>query len=191
MRRPRVADSRIPYNVARRATDGPGSAPGSHAIGDETRRIAEAFLATSPWLGNVSWGERIIGNDAEYLYDLRGELPHGAEPGEGQRWSWTVTFTDPSGQEQTLGHESVLNGVRELIYGKEPSGVASFRILSIRQWFTEPADERRSLKLTGSDSSRICQQALYGHQVFSTEDDMLGGKRLDFFEDQRNPAAET
>lgn len=60
-------------------------------------------------------------------------------------------------------------------------------MLRIRQWFTEPVAERRKFDLGPSDSSRICQQALYGRQVFSTGDDLFGSKKLDFFEDQRPP----
>ena len=56
------------------------------------------------------------------------------------------------------------------------------RLFRMRQWFTEPVAERRDLG--ASDSSRICQQALYGRQVFSTGDGLFG-KKLDFFEDQR------
>jgi hypothetical protein len=56
--------------------------------------------------------------------------------------------------------------------------------MKIRQWFTEPAAERRKLDLGASDSSRICQQALYGRQVFSTDDDRVFGK-FDLFEGQR------
>lgn len=55
----------------------------------------------------------------------------------------------------------------------------------MKQWFTEPVAERRRLELGVSDSSRICQQALYGRQIFSTEDDLLGLSQPDFFSDQR------
>jgi hypothetical protein len=106
-------------------------------------------------------------------------------PSRRQRWSWSVTFTDPSGQHKTLTHELVLEGVRGLIFGEKPTGAAGLRLLRVTQWFTEPVAERRRLDLGASDSSRICQQALYGRMIFSTEDDHLGLSKPDFFSDQR------
>jgi hypothetical protein len=38
---------------------------------------------------------------------------------EGQKWSWSVTFADPSGETKNLTHEFVLQGLRGLIYGDE------------------------------------------------------------------------
>ena len=184
--RRRMAQTGEPYNVARRAVE-TASGPGSHLIGDEeTRRIAEGFLAASSWLGSVTWQDIAAGPGAEYLAEWDGTFdPEKIELGDGQRWSWSVTFTDPSGQQKTLSHESVLEGVRGLVFGKELTGPDELRLLRVKQWFTEPAAERRDLELGASDSSRICQQALYGRQVFSTEDDRLGLGKLDFFEDQR------
>ena len=74
--------------------------------------------------------------------------------------------------------------MRALIFGEEPSGINGFRLLRVKQWFTEPAADRRKLDLGASDSSRICQQALYGRQVFRTDDDHVFGK-FDLFEGQR------
>lgn len=184
--RQRMAQTGEPYNVARRAVE---DAPESHLIGDdETRRIAEGFLDASPWLGNVTRRDIVVGPGAEYLAWTDGTFnPEKIELGDGQRWSWAVTFTDPSGQQKTLTHESVLDGVRALVFGEDGTGADVLRLLRIRQWFTEPAAERRKLDLGASDSSRICQQALYGRQVFSTDDDRLGLRKLDFFEDQRPP----
>lgn len=177
------------YNVARRAVE-TASGPGSHLIGDEeTRRIAESFLAaSSSWLVSVTWQDIVAGPDAGYLAGWDGTFdPEKIELGDGQRWSWSVTFTDPSGQQKTLSHETVLQGVRALVFGEDGPGSDGLRLLRIRQWFTEPAAERRKLNLGASDSSRICQQALYGRQVFSTDDDRRAFGKLDFFEDQRPP----
>jgi len=186
--RQRMAQTGEPYNVARRSIE-TAPAPESHLIGDdETRRITESFLAASPWLGNVTRQDIAAGPGAEYLAGFDGTFnPEKAELGDGQRWSWSVTFTDPSGQQKTLSHETVLEGIRALVFGENPSGADGVRLLRIRQWFTEPVAERRKLDIGASDSSRICQQALYGRQVFSTEDDLFGSKKLDFFEDQRPP----
>jgi hypothetical protein len=186
--RQRMAQTGEPYNVARRAVENaPG--PESHLIGDEeTRRIAESFFAASPWLGNVIRQDIVAGPGAEYLAGFDGTFdPEKIELGDGQRWSWSVTFTDPSGQQKTLSHESVLEGVRALVFGEDLPGADGVRLLRIRQWFTEPVAERRKLDLGPGDSSRICQQALYGRQVFSTGDGLFGSKKLDFFEDQRPP----
>lgn len=174
------------YNVARRSIE---NTPESHLIDDEeTRHIAEGFLAASGWLGNVTWHDIVAGPDAEYLAGFDGMFnPEKIELGDGQRWSWSVTFTDPSGQQKTLSHESVLEGVRALVFAENLPGADGLRLLRIRQWFTEPTAERRKLDLGPEDSSRICQQALYGHQVFRTHDDLFGSKKLDLFEDQRPP----
>lgn len=115
-----MAQTGEPYNVARRAVE---NAPESHLIGDEeTQRIAESFLAASPWLGNVTRQDIVAGQDAEYLAGFDGTFnPKKIELRDGQRWSWSVTFTDPSGQQKTLSHESVLEGVRALVFGGEPA----------------------------------------------------------------------
>jgi len=129
----------------------------------------------------------VAGPGAEYKADVWDGTfdPEKIELGDGQRWSWSVTFTDPSGQQKTLSHETVLQGVRALVFGEDGPGADGLRLLRIRQWFTEPAAERRKLDLGVSDSSRICQQALYGRQVFKTDDDSRAFGKLDFFEDQR------
>ena len=126
------------------------------------------------------------GPDAEYLAGFDGTFnPEKIELDDGQRWSRSVTFTDPSGQQKTLSHETVLEGIRgDSVFGEDLPGADGFRLFRVRQWFTEPVAERRKLDLGASDSSRICQQALYGRQVFSTGDGLFG-KKLDFFEDQR------
>jgi hypothetical protein len=187
--RRRMAQTGERYNVARRSIEtAPG--PGTHLISDEeTRRIAESFLtASSSWLGSVTWQDIVAGPGAGYLAGWDGTFdPEKIELGDGQRWSWSVTFTDPSGQQKTLEHETVLQGVRALVFGEDGSGGDGFRLLRIRQWFTEPAAERRKLDLGASDSSRVCQQALYGRQVFKTDDDRRAFGKLDFFEDQRPP----
>lgn len=106
--RQRMAQTGERYNVARRSIE-TASAPESHLIGDEeTRRIAESFLAASPWLGNVTWQDIVVGPGAEYLAGFDGAVNPKVELGDGQCWSWCVTFTDPSGQQKTLSHESVL-----------------------------------------------------------------------------------
>ena len=185
--RQRMAQTGERYNVARRAVEtAPG--PGTHLIGDEeTRRIAESFLtASSSWLGNLTWQNIVAGPGAEYLAEMDGTFDPATELRDGQRWSWSVTFTDPSGQQKTLSHDTVLQGVRDLVFGEDGPGADGLRRSRIRQWFTEPAAERRNLDLGAGDSSRICQQALYGRQVFRTDDDRAFGK-LDYFEDQRPP----
>jgi len=185
--RMRMAQSGEPYNVARRAVENV-TPPESHLIGDEeTRRIAESFLtASSSWLGNVTWQDIVAGPDAEYLAGSNGTLdPKKTELGQGQRWSWSVAFTDPSGQQKVLSHEIVLQGICALVFGEDGPGADGVRRTRIRQWFTEPAVERRKLDLGASDSSRICQQALYGRQVFRTDDEHRAFGKFDLFEDQR------
>ena len=188
--RRRMAQTGERYNVARRSIE-TAPDPRAHLIGDEeTRRIAESFLtASSSWLGSVTWQDIVAGPGAEYQADVWDGTfdPEKIELGDGQRWSWSVTFTDPSDQQKTLSHETVLRGVRALVFGEDEPGADEFRLLRIRQWFTEPAAERRKLDLGASDSSRICQQALYGRQVFKTDDDRRAFGKLDFFEDQRPP----
>jgi hypothetical protein len=191
--RRRMAHTGERYNVARRSVE-TASGPGSHLIRDEeTQRIAESFLtASSSWLGNVTWKDIVIGADAEYLAGWDGIFdPETTELSDGDRWSWSVAFTDPSGQQKTLSHETVLQGVRALVFGEDGPGAEGLRRLLIRQWFTEPATERRTLTLGASDSSRICQQALYGRQVFSTDDDHRAFGKPDYFEDQRPPREDT
>jgi hypothetical protein len=98
------------------------SAPGSHLIGnEETRRIAESFLtASSSWLGNVTWQDIVAGPDAGYLAGWDGRFdPEKIDLSDGQRWSWSVIFTDPSGQQKTLSHETVLQGVRALVFWED------------------------------------------------------------------------
>lgn len=187
--RRRMAQSGEPYNVALRAVES-APPPGSHLIGDgETRRIAESFLAaSSSWLGGVTWQHIVADPDAEYLAGFDGTFdPEKTVLTDGQRWSWSVAFTDPSDQQKTFSHETVLQGVRALVFGEDGPGADGLRRIRIRQWFTEPAAERRKLDLGASDSSRICQQALYGRQVFSTDDDHFGFGKPDYFEDQRPP----
>jgi hypothetical protein len=53
--RQRMEQTGEPYNVARHAAEGQRASGDSHLIGDdETRRIAEGFLAASPWRGTSS-----------------------------------------------------------------------------------------------------------------------------------------
>ncbi|MFH8886769.1 MULTISPECIES: hypothetical protein [Streptomyces] len=159
-----------------------------HLISDEeTRRIAEGFLRVSPWLGDVEWvNDIVIGPDADYLAGFDGKVPADAELREGQKWSWRVTFSDPAGTKKTLSHETVLKGLSEIVYGNH-AGAESYRYMRIRQWFTEPAEARRTINLSTSDDSSICQRALYGKIVFPTgETESLFGGKLDFFEDQRS-----
>ena len=185
--RQRMAQTGEHYNVARRAVETAPSA-GSHLIGDEeTRRIAESFLAASAsWLGSVTWQDIVAGPSAEYKAGFNGTFdPETTELDGGQRWSWSVTFTDPSGQQQTLSHETVLRGIRALVFGEDGPGADGVRRMKIRQWFTEPAAERRNLDLGAGDNSRICQQALYGRQVFRTDDDDRVFGKFDLFEGQR------
>ncbi|MGW3520567.1 hypothetical protein [Streptomyces hydrogenans] len=158
---------------------------GEHLItDDETRNIVEGFLSASPWLGDATWGRDALGPGSEYLRDFNGVVRDGAELGEGQRWSWTVTFSDPAGTQHSLTHERVLEGLKRIVYG-ELSGAASFPALRIRQWFTQPAQERTGLQLSMADRSMICQYALYEKALFSTDGEELFGKKLDFFENQR------
>jgi hypothetical protein len=70
--RRRMAQTGEPYNVARRSIE-TASSPGSHLIADEeTRRIAESFLAASSWLGSLTWQDIVVGLDAEYLAEWDG-----------------------------------------------------------------------------------------------------------------------
>ncbi|MEV4248489.1 hypothetical protein AB0J63_34390 [Streptosporangium canum] len=190
--RERMDQTGEPYNVARRALEGTAPPPqtGSHVIADEeTRRIAENFLSSSPWNGDVTWDKIVIGPYAEWLSDDKGNFAPSTKLSESDRWSWRVTFVDPSGKSCQLIHDSVLHGLRELVYGdEEKTGIAGFELLSVKQWFTEPAVDRRKLTLSDGDSSRICQHALYGRQVFRTNDHVFGA--TDYFAEQRTPPTE-
>ncbi|MGW6684921.1 hypothetical protein ACWGBO_34400 [[Kitasatospora] papulosa] len=159
-----------------------------HLISDEeTRQIAEGFLGTSPWLGDVEWANDsiVIGPNAEYLTGFDGTFPADAKLAENQRWSWQVSFSDPAGTKKTLSHEAVLKGLSDIVYG-DHAGAEGYRYLRIAQWFTEPTVARRTIQLSTSDRSSICQRALYGKIVFSTgETEGPFGGKLDFFEDQR------
>ncbi|MGA4946908.1 hypothetical protein [Streptomyces cinereoruber] len=158
---------------------------GEHLItDDETRNIAEGFLAASAWLGDVMWDKEVFGPGSEYHRGFDGNVLDGIEPGEGQRWSWTVAFSDPAGTQQSLSHDRVLEGLKRIVYG-ELSTSAGLQALRIRQWFTEPTEKRTGLRLSSADCSMICQYALYEKTVFSTGTEELFGKKLDLFEDQR------
>src|SRR6266700_2516706 len=62
--RRRMARTGERYNVARRSIE-TASGPDSYLIGDEeTRHVAENFLAASPWLGNVTRQDIVVGPDA-------------------------------------------------------------------------------------------------------------------------------
>ncbi|MFJ2736064.1 hypothetical protein [Streptomyces sp. NPDC087317] len=165
---------------------------GEHLISDdETRRVAEGFLAASPWLGDAEWERIVTGPNAGYLAGFDGVFPPDAELREGQKWSWQVSFSDPAGTKQTLSHEVVLKGLSHIVYG-DHTGSAGFRYMRIQQWFTEPAEARRTIQLSESDHSLICQCALYGKIVFPTgEAETLFGKKLDMFEDQRPSGDQT
>ncbi|MFF5924261.1 hypothetical protein ACFY8C_38980 [Streptomyces flavochromogenes] len=161
---------------------------GEHLItDDETRNIAEGFLSTSPWLGDVTWDRDVIGPGSAYLRDFNGIVQDDAELGEGERWSWTVTFSDPAGTSRSLSHEQVLEGLKRIVYGELPNPEL-WQALSIRQWFTEPPKERTGLQLSVADRSMICQYALYEKTVFPTGREELFGKKLDLFESQRPDA---
>ncbi|MFE1444088.1 hypothetical protein [Streptomyces sp. NPDC058739] len=159
---------------------------GEHLISDdETRQFAEGFLAASPWLGDAEWERIVIGPNADYLAGFDGAFPADAELTEGQRWSWRVSFSDPAGTKKTLSHEVILKGLSHIVYG-DHAGPDGFRYMRIQQWYTEPTEARRTIQLSASDHSSICQCALYGKIVFPTgEAESLFGKKLDLFEDQR------
>ncbi|SEM21652.1 hypothetical protein [Streptacidiphilus jiangxiensis] len=106
-----------------------------------------------------------------------------------QRWSWTVSFSDPAGTRKDLSHERVLEGLTRLVYGDHSSSTG-FQLLAVQQWFTEPTEARRELKLSAPDKSLICQHALYEKTVFPTGENLFGTK-LDLFEDQRPDAHST
>ncbi|MFD3572249.1 hypothetical protein, partial [Streptomyces sp. NPDC058667] len=133
---------------------------GEHLItDDETRNMAEGFLGASPWLGDVTWDRDVLGPGSAYLRDFNGIVRDDAELGEGQRWSWIVTFSDPAGTQQSLSHERVLEGLKRIVYG-QLSNPEEWQALHIRQWFAEPAKERSGLQLSVADCSMICQYAL-------------------------------
>ncbi|RKT08147.1 hypothetical protein BX286_6229 [Streptomyces sp. 3211.6] len=156
----------------------------NHLISDdETRKIAEGFLADSVWLGDVTWAENVvIGPNAAHHAGFDGQFPKDAQLAEGQKWSWTVRFTDPAGVEKSLSHEVVLAGLTRIVYGDHDSP-DGWSHMGIRQWFTEPASERKRLTLSAADHSRICQKALYDKIVY--EPRMEGFPKSDWFEDQR------
>ncbi|MFE2175819.1 hypothetical protein [Kitasatospora sp. NPDC059462] len=164
---------------------------GEHLITDgETKLIAEGFLAACPWFGDVQWGRVVIGAGSEYLGGWTGDIPDDQELTDDQRWSWTVSFSDPAGNQAGLSHEGVLKGLSRVVYD-DNSNSNSYRNLVIGQWFREPTETRLGLKLSTSDQSLICQQALYGKSVFPTGGaEELFGKKLDVFESQRPDAAD-
>ena len=80
-----------PYNVVRHAAEGQRATGDSHLIGDdETRRVAEGFLAASPWLGNIQWGEVPPSLFEEYTVIDAGTGVPGTE--RDVQPSWSVTF---------------------------------------------------------------------------------------------------
>ncbi|MFE5957027.1 hypothetical protein [Streptomyces rubiginosohelvolus] len=160
---------------------------GEHLISDdETRQFAEGFLEASPWLGDAEWENIVTGPNAAHLAGFDGAFAADAELAEGHRWSWRVSFSDPTGTKRSLSHETVLKGLSHIVYG-DHTGSEGFRYMRIRQWFTEPTEARRSIQLSSPDHSAICQCALYGKTVFPTgETEKIFGKKLDLFEDQRS-----
>lgn len=159
---------------------------GEHLISDaETRLFAVGFLAASPWLGDAEWKDVVIGPNAGFHAGFDGVFRSDAELAEGQKWSWRVSFTDPAGEKKVLSHEEVLKGLARIVYGDHP-GSDGFRYMRVQQWFTEPTEARRGIKLSAPDHSSVCQLALYGKVVFPTgESEGLFGKKLDLFEEQR------
>ncbi|WP_217236271.1 hypothetical protein [Streptomyces sp. AC555_RSS877] len=161
---------------------------GDHLItDDETRQIAEGFLEASPWLGDVTWQRIIVGPAASLLVELR-EMSSGEddELPAGNRWSWKVNFSDPSGERTHLTHEKVLKGLNEIVYG-DHEGAKGWGFLKVQQWYVEPTQERQRLTLSTGDKSSICQYGLYGKTVFPTgKESSLGGDKLDFFKEQRS-----
>lgn len=149
------------------------------------------FVAASPYVGDVAWSQVPVGPNAPYLYDFSGDLPKGLGPGdplpEGNRWSWELFLTDPSGREFRLRHDSVVAGITRVVYegdGREDN-LQVLRLGRIRQWYTEPSDSRRSLRLQPEDAVTVCQIALWDKVAFPyRDDDGIFGK-LDYFEEQR------
>ncbi|MFF9352357.1 hypothetical protein [Streptomyces sp. NPDC014734] len=156
---------------------------GGHLITDEeTRKIAEGFLAASPWLGDAEWERIVTGPRADYYRDFDGRYPADAELSDGHEWSWSVSFTDPAGRRESLTHAKVLEGLSRIVY--EPhQGAAVFQFMRITQWFQEPTQDRQQLELSSAEHSRICQYALHGKMVFSVAEDSA---KLDLFEEQRS-----
>jgi hypothetical protein len=115
---------------------------------DETRGIAEVFLESTPGLGDVEWGE---------LTD---------EPNPP---SWRATFADAAGTEYELFHERVIEGLRAIVYGPTPSGGDAGYVWLVRDWFGQPAAERRAEKLDESGCSIVCQQAVFGAKFLRTQ----------------------
>ncbi|MGW4576610.1 hypothetical protein [Streptomyces tendae] len=163
---------------------------GDHLITDsETRQIAEGFLEASPWFGDVAWQRIIVGPQAAMIVELRetssdedDELP------AGNRWSWKVNFSDPSGERSHLTHETILKGLNMIVYG-DHEGAEGWGFMKIRQWYVEPTQERQKLTLSRGDKSSICQYGLYGKSVFPTGEKPPFGSKLDFFEEQRSSIA--
>lgn len=167
---------------------------GSHWITDEeTQRIAETFVAASPYLGDIAWSQVPVGENAAYLCGFSGEPPEDLEPGdplpEGCRWSWQLSLTDPSGRDFRLHHGQVVSAITKVVHegdGRQDS-MRAFRLGRIEQWYTEPADSRRALKLGPEAAVTICQIALWDRVAFPYEDENgpFGTGRMDFFEEQR------
>ncbi|MFJ2709028.1 hypothetical protein ACIO3R_38390 [Streptomyces sp. NPDC087428] len=156
---------------------------GGHLITDEeTRKITEGFLETSPWLGDAEWERIVTGPRADYYRDFEGRFPPDVELSDGHEWSWSVSFTDPAGRRESLTHAKVLEGLNRIVY--EPhQGTAALQFMRIDQWFREPTQIRQQLELSSAEHSSICQYALYAKTVFPVAEDF--GK-FDLFEDQRS-----
>ncbi|MFF4542176.1 hypothetical protein [Streptomyces aureus] len=137
-----------------------------HLITDEeTKRCAERFLSSSPWLGNAEWKRIIIGPQAEFHMGFGEEFPPDAELLDGQSWSWRVDFSDPADTKMTLSHAVVLEGLHKIAYG-DHHGSDGWHYLGIKDWFTLPALQRKEQPLSEMDCSMICQWALHGRLVF-------------------------
>ncbi|MCX5215973.1 hypothetical protein OG689_43325 [Kitasatospora sp. NBC_00240] len=132
----------------------------------------------------MQWGRILVGPGVEHLLGWDGKVPDDVELSAGQHWTWRVSFTDPAGAVQSLTHEVVLKGITDLVYSKD-SSAEGYLVLPVMQWFQEPAQDRRSFKLSPTQQSLICQKGLYERTVFST-DEPGERLRLDFFANQRS-----
>ncbi|WP_329558940.1 hypothetical protein OG711_08400 [Streptomyces uncialis] len=133
-------------------------------------------------MGDVRWRRTVIGAEAAHLQDFDGVIPEDSILAPGQRWSWTVSFSDPAGAEKALTHEQVLDGLARVVHGEHegPEGPEGWFLLGVRNWFTQPSDTRRTQSLTASQRSRVCQFARYGRTDFPAEEEKsLFGREQD------------
>ncbi|WP_428957897.1 hypothetical protein [Streptomyces sp. cg35] len=144
---------------------------------EETRKIAEMFLAGHPYLRH-RWGHHF--GDTMWM-DFSDEPRKGA--------LWGVEFTDPTGQVAVVDHEVVLSGLRKALY--ERSSIEDGIVVG---WMSlKTAAEREAQPLPWWAASRVCQLGLFGDagQQFPFQGHKVGDtldKRREFLDGFLEPS---